>query len=160
MRLTLYTDYAVRMLMFVALREGQRGTIREIASAYGISRNHLMKVAHNLQREGYLTTTRGKGGGLQLALPPEQIRLGTLVRTMEPDLILAECFGPCNQCVITPSCQLKFVLDDALQAFLGTLDEYTLEDVTSPRAQRLRQHLGLTLEGQITPTLDKGGDST
>jgi Rrf2 family protein len=94
MRLTLYTDYAVRMLMFVALRDGQRGTIREIAAAYGISRNHLMKVAHNLQREGYLTTTRGKGGGLQLALPPDQIRLGTLVRTMEPDLILAECFGP------------------------------------------------------------------
>jgi len=149
MRLTLYTDYAVRMLMFVALRDGQRGTIREIAAAYGISRNHLMKVAHKLQREGYLTTTRGKGGGLQLALPPDQIRLGTLVRTMEPDLILAECFGPCNQCVITPSCQLKFILDDALKAFLAKLDEYTLDDVTSPRAQKLRQHLGLTLDGTV-----------
>ncbi|TDT44239.1 BadM/Rrf2 family transcriptional regulator [Halospina denitrificans] len=149
MRLTLYTDYAVRMLMFVALRDGQRGTIREIAAAYGISRNHLMKVAHNLQREGYLTTTRGKGGGLQLALPSDEIHLGTLVRTMEPDLILAECFGPCNQCVITPSCQLKFILDDALKAFLAKLDEYTLDDVTSPRAQKLRQHLGLTLDGEL-----------
>ena len=156
MRLTLYTDYAVRMLMFVALRDGQRGTIREIAAAYGISRNHLMKVAHNLQREGYLTTTRGKGGGLQLALPPDQIRLGTLVRTMEPDMILAECFGPCNQCVITPNCRLKYVLDDALRAFLAKLDEFTLEDVTSPRAQKLRQHLGLTLEGGTTPALDGG----
>lgn len=160
MRLTQYTDYAVRMLMFVALRDGQRGTIREIAAAYGISRNHLMKVAHNLQREGYLTTTRGKGGGLQLALPPDQIRLGTLVKTMEPDLILAECFGPCNQCVITPNCSLKYVLDDALKAFLAKLDEYTLEDVTSPRAQRLRQDLGLTLEGQTTPALEPGRNQT
>ena len=160
MRLTLYTDYAVRMLMFVALRDGQRGTIRDIAAAYGISRNHLMKVAHNLQREGYLTTTRGKGGGLQLALLPGQIRIGTLVRTMEPDFMMAECFGPCNACVITPHCQIKYVLDDALRAFLAKLDEYTLEDVTSPRAQKLRQNLGLTLEGATTPALDTGPDQT
>lgn len=156
MRLTRYTDYAVRMLIFVALRDGQRGTIREIAAAYGISRNHLMKVAHNLQREGYLSTTRGKGGGLRLALPPDEIRLGVLVRTMEPDFTLAECFGPCNQCVITPNCQLRYVLDDALKAFLAKLDEYTLDDVVSPRAQKLRQHLGLTLDGGVTPELIKG----
>ena len=154
MRLTRHTDYAVRMLMFLALRDGQLGTIREIASAYSISRNHLMKVAHELQRNGYLETIRGKGGGLRLALSPERIMLGDLVRTMEPDLKMAECFGCDNQCVITPSCQLKFVLDEALGAFLGVLDSYSLEDVTSPRAQKLRQHLALTLEGEPTPALD------
>lgn len=147
MRLTLHTDYAVRMLMFVALRDGQRSTIREVASAYGISRNHLMKVAHELQHAGYLTTTRGKGGGLTLALAPEQIGLGSLVRAMEPDLMMAECFGPDNRCVITPHCRLKYILDEALNAFLTTLDQYTLADVTAPRAQKLRQYLNLTLEG-------------
>lgn len=159
MRLTRHTDYAVRMLMFLALRNGQLGTIREIADAYDISRNHLMKVAHELQRNGYLETLRGKGGGLRLAAPPEQIMLGDLIRTMEPDLKMAECFGCDNQCVITASCQLKFVLDEALGAFLQTLDAYSLDDVISPRAQKLRQHLGLTLEGDPTPAPNNGSET-
>lgn len=154
MRLTRHTDYAVRMLMFLALRDRGMGTIREIANAYGISRNHLMKVAHELQRNGYLATTRGKGGGLRLALPPDRIILGELVRIMEPDLKMAECFGCDNQCVITPSCHLKSVLDEALQSFLAVLDGYTLAAVTSPRAQKLRQHLALTLEGEPTSLLN------
>ncbi|XOZ32394.1 Rrf2 family transcriptional regulator [Halomonadaceae bacterium KBTZ08] len=159
MRLTSHTDYAVRMLIFLALREGQLGTIREVASAYAISRNHLMKVAHELQGHGYLRTLRGKGGGLRLALPPEQIRLGDLVRTMEPDLKMAECFGCDNQCVITPSCQLKFVLDEALGNFLKVLDGYSLADVTSPRAHKLREHLALSLEGEPTPALKDASDA-
>lgn len=159
MRLTSHTDYAVRMLIFLALREGQLGTIREVASAYGISRNHLMKVAHELQGHGYLQTIRGKGGGLRLALPPEQIRLGELVRTMEPDLKMAECFGCDNQCVITPSCQLKFVLDEALRNFLKVLDAYSLDDVTSPRAHKLREHLALSLEGEPTQALKDAPDT-
>ena len=157
MRLTRHTDYAVRLLMFLALRDGQLGTIREVANAYGISHNHLVKVAHELQRNGYLHTVRGKGGGLRLALPPGRIMLGDLVRIMEPDLKMAECFGEDNQCVITPSCQLRFVLNDALQSFLAVLDRYSLEDVTSPRAQKLRQHLALSLYGEPTPAL--GGDT-
>ena len=159
MRLTRHTDYAVRMLMFLALRNGQLGIIREIADAYDISRNHLMKVAHELQRNGYLETLRGKGGGLRLAAPPEQIMLGDLIRTMEPDLKMAECFGCDNQCVITPNCQLKFVLDEALGAFLQTLDAYSLDDVISPRAQKLRQNLGLTLEGDLSPAPNKGSEA-
>ncbi|MEQ6886972.1 Rrf2 family transcriptional regulator [Salicola sp. Rm-C-2C1-2] len=159
MRLTRHTDYAVRMLMFLALRNGQLGIIREIADAYDISRNHLMKVAHELQRNGYLETLRGKGGGLRLAAPPEQIMLGDLIRTMEPDLKMAECFGCDNQCVITPNCQLKFVLDEALGAFLQTLDAYSLDDVISPRAQKLRQNLGLTLEGDLSPAPNNGSEA-
>lgn len=143
MRLTRHTDYAVRVLMFLALRDGQPGTIREIASAYGISRHHLMKVAHELQLNGYLNTLRGRGGGLRLALAPEQIMLGNLIRTMEPDLKMAECFGCDNQCVITPNCQLKHVLEEALGALLRVLDSYSLADVTAPGAQTLRQNLGL-----------------
>lgn len=143
MRLTTHTDYAIRVLIFVAVHESQRGTIRDIAQAYGISRNHLMKVVHELQQKGYLTTIRGKGGGVVLAARPKEINLGAVVRDMEPDLGLAECFRPHNQCVITPDCHLKHLLNEALQAFLGTLDRYSLEDITRNEAQALRHSLGL-----------------
>ncbi len=143
MRLTFHTDYALRMLIFLALREGEQTTIREIAEAYGISRNHLMKVAHKLQQQGYLHTTRGRGGGLSLARPAQDIRLGRLVKAMEPDLALAECFGPDNQCVITPHCRLKGVLGKALKSFLDTLDEHTLAELTGRGARALKRDLGL-----------------
>ena len=153
MRLTRHTDYAVRMLIFLALRDEQPGTIREIANAYGISRNHLMKVAHELQLNGYLLTTRGKKGGLRLACPPENVVLGDLVRTMEPDLKIAECFGCDNQCVITPNCGLQPILQEALNHFLAVLDGYTLQDVTYSQAHKLRQHLGVIVQGQHSPAL-------
>ncbi len=143
MRLTAHTDYAIRVLIFVAIRERGHGTIRDIAEAYGISRNHLMKVVHELQQHGYLKTIRGKGGGVVLARAPEQINLGQVVRDMEPDLALVECFRADNQCVITPDCQLKTMLNDALQAFLATMDHYTLKDMTANDAPALRRHLRL-----------------
>lgn len=145
MRLTSHTDYAFRMLTYISLQKGERSTIREVAEAYDISRNHLMKVAHQLQKSGYLTTVRGKGGGLTLARAPTGIRLGEVVRAMEPDLLVAECFGSGNQCVITPDCRLKQYLASALTGFIDTLNEHTLADlVQSDRhAASLRSHLNL-----------------
>lgn len=143
MRLTLHTDYALRMLIYIGLAEGQLSTIREIAEAYAISRNHLMKVAHKLQKLGYLETIRGRAGGLALALPGKDIHLGKLVLELEPDMALAECFGPGNHCVISPDCKLRDALRKARQAFVETLDAYTLADLTAPgaRARALRNHL-------------------
>lgn len=129
MHITLFTDYALRVLMYLALNPTQQVTIREIADSYGISKNHLMKVVQDLNNKGYLKATRGKNGGLRLRGEPEGINLGTLVRTTEQDLTLVECFGSDGQCVITPACQLKRVLAEALETFFHTLDGYTLADL-------------------------------
>lgn len=144
MHLTLHTDYGLRVLIYLALLGEQRGTIREVAEHYGISRNHLMKVAHRLQQLGYVEGVRGKGGGLSLALSANEIPLGRFVRDMEPDLLIAECFGPDNRCVITPHCNLRGFLNEALQSFLDTLDGYTLADITQGREKALRTDLGIT----------------
>jgi Rrf2 family nitric oxide-sensitive transcriptional repressor len=131
MRLTLYSDYSLRLLMYAALRDGQRVTIQEVATAYGISKNHLMKVAFELGRKGYLETVRGRGGGLRLAKPPEKIGLGDVVRAVEDDFNLVECFEPdANRCNITGACRLRGALARALQAYFAVLDEYTLADLT------------------------------
>lgn len=129
MHLTRYTDYSLRVLLFLATRGEERSTITEIAERFQISRNHLMKVVQELSRKGYVTTIRGKHGGLLLGRRPEEICLGTLVRETEHDLALVECFGKENQCVITPACRLRTVLDEALHAFLAVLDRYTLADM-------------------------------
>lgn len=129
MHITLFTDYALRVLMYLALNPTQQVTIREIADSYGISKNHLMKVVQDLNNKGYLKATRGKNGGLRLRGEPEAINLGALVRTTEQDLTLVECFGSDGQCVITPACQLKRVLAEALETFFHTLDGYTLADL-------------------------------
>tara|TARA_R110001592_G_C13192743_1_gene753255 strand:- start:6850 stop:7284 length:435 start_codon:yes stop_codon:yes gene_type:complete len=129
MRLTTFTDYSLRVLIYLAVRDGQHATIREIAEAYGISRNHLMKVVQELSQKGYVAALRGKNGGLQLKKSPADIRIGALVREMENDVALTECLGDNNQCILTPACGLKIVLADALQAFFATLDAYTLEDI-------------------------------
>ena len=93
-----------------------------------------MKVANQLKRAGFLKATRGRSGGLELARPPEKIRLGDVVRATEPDFALVECFAPGNSCLITPRCRLKGVLKEALQAFVATLDRYTLADlILSPK---------------------------
>ncbi|RFA29908.1 Rrf2 family transcriptional regulator [Alkalilimnicola ehrlichii] len=143
MHITRYTDYSLRVLIFVALKGEQLSTIREIADSYGISKNHLMKVVHELNRKGYLGTVRGKNGGVRLGRAPETINIGELVRATEQDLTLVECFGPDNACVITPSCRLKNVLAEALEAFFSVLDRYTLADVLiaderAPLVQLLR----------------------
>lgn len=129
MRLTIHTDLALRVLIFLALIEGRRTTIQEIAESYGISRNHLMKVVHQLAMLGFIRSTRGAGGGIELARRPESIRIGDLVASVEPDFSLVECFRPDNQCVITPACMLPAMLGQALDAFRKTLNTYTLADL-------------------------------
>lgn len=147
MRITSYTDYSLRVLIYLAVNNGQRCTIREIADAYDISHNHLTKVVHQLQRTGYIETTRGKQGGMILARPAERINVGAVVRDMEPDAALVECFSPDGRCVITPHCRLKSVLDDALRAFQGVLDGYTLADLAGHQTAGLRRDLGLSVTG-------------
>jgi Rrf2 family nitric oxide-sensitive transcriptional repressor len=133
MRLTTYTDYTLRTLVYLALRPERLVTIAEIADAYGISYNHLMKVVHQLGVAGYIQTVRGKKGGLRLAKAPAAINLGEVVRRMEPDLDLVSCFQESDVCTIQPACVLKGALAEALAAFLAVLDGYTLADLAAPR---------------------------
>lgn len=128
MRLTRYTDYALRTLIYLGLNEPRQSSIGEIARAYGISENHLTKVVHQLGRLGLVRTIRGRGGGLRLALDPAEIVVGAVVRQTEEDLALVECFSG-GACAITPSCRLRRVLGEALAAFLAVLDRYTLADL-------------------------------
>ena len=138
MRLTLYTDYSLRVLLFLANKEDEIVTITELADFYRISRNHLVKVVHNLGLNGYLLTTRGRNGGLKLARPAKEILIGEVVRSTEPDFDLLECFNPAtDQCVITRSCSLKGVLFNAQASFLGALDKYTLADITKASRKTL-----------------------
>ena len=141
MHLTLQTDYALRVLLYVRLREDGKSTIEEIAVSYGISKNHLMKVVQRLAGLGYVNASRGRGGGLLLAKPPEEINLGRLVEQMEPHLDLVECFDrEKNTCPIVPACDLKGILTEARDAFLETLLGYTLADLGT-RPERLRKLL-------------------
>lgn len=130
MRLTNYTDYSLRVLIYLASKPGvDKSTITEITNAYQISRNHLTKVIHQLGQIGLIETTRGRGGGITLAKAPREIKIGDVVRETEEDFRLVECFGPDNKCVITPVCGLRHMLHEALQAYLGVLDKYTLADI-------------------------------
>jgi Rrf2 family nitric oxide-sensitive transcriptional repressor len=130
MRLTNFSDYALRILMYAAAQEDDRlVTIEETATVYGISRAHLMKVANQLTRAGFLKAVRGRSGGLTLGRLPGKIRLGEVLRATEPDFALVECFAPGNRCRITPRCRVRGALQEALAAFLKTLDRYTLADV-------------------------------
>ena len=131
MRLTSYTDYAIRLLMFLAVEPTQAHTVAEIASAYGISRNHLTKVAHALGRAGLIDTVRGRKGGLRLGRQPNLIKLGEVVGTTEAGMSLVECFGAAGACIITPACSLRHALAEARKSFLDTLDRYTLADITA-----------------------------
>ena len=140
-RLTVYTDYGLRLLMYVALKKDELATIQEVADAYSISKNHLMKVAYDLGRHGFLETVRGRGGGLRLARAPERIGLGEVVRKMEEDFTMVGRFAPgANQCRICGPCRLQDILRDALKAYLDVLDRYTLADLTG-RNPRLSKRL-------------------
>ena len=144
MRLTLHTDYALRLLMHLAVTPDRLATISEVAEAFAISRNHLVKVAHGLGQAGFIETLRGRGGGLRLARAPEDIVVGDLVRAMEEDFRIVECFDPAaNTCRISPACRLKGLLGDALDAWLAVLDEATLADLVA-RPAPLRRLLALT----------------
>jgi Rrf2 family nitric oxide-sensitive transcriptional repressor len=139
MRLTLYTDYSLRLLMHCAVRRGELVTIQDVADAYGISKNHLMKVAFELGRKGYLETVRGRGGGLRLARPANRIGLGEIVREVEEDFAMVECFGTQGKgCLIAGPCRLRGALSRALKAYLDVLDEYTLADLAGDNAALAR----------------------
>ena len=140
MRLTIYTDYTLRALLYLGVHRdaGRLSTIGDIASAYGISENHLRKVVHHLAKEGYVETTRGKGGGMRLARQPEHIVIGDVVRSTEEDLALVECFQREGRCPISSACRLAGVLDAALNAFFAVLDRHTLADLLQPEAQLAR----------------------
>jgi Rrf2 family nitric oxide-sensitive transcriptional repressor len=129
MRLTTFSDYALRVLLYAAAAGDRLITIEETAKAYNISRAHLMKVVNILTRTGYIKGVRGRSGGFTLAKPPEQINLGAVMRATEPDFALVECFAAGNRCMITKRCHLPNVLNEALNAFIGTLDRYTLADI-------------------------------
>ena len=150
-RLTVYTDFSLRVLIFLALKGEGLATIADIAKAYGISKNHLMKVAHQLGLAGYVATVRGKGGGLRLARKPEKIVLGDVVRSTEPDMALVPCFEPAGAaCKIYCSCVLREALAEARDAFLATLDRYTLADLARHRAP-LRKLLSVDRDKSPTP---------
>ncbi|MGB5586404.1 MAG: Rrf2 family transcriptional regulator, partial [Gammaproteobacteria bacterium] len=135
MRLTVFTDYALRVLMYLAVNPEQRVTIRDVAEGYGISRNHLMKVVNKLTRAELVDASRGVNGGLRLARAPEEITIGEVVRKTEDEIALVECFRADNQCIITPECALKDVFGEAQTAFLDVLDSYTLADLMAPRSR-------------------------
>ncbi|GAA4334904.1 Rrf2 family transcriptional regulator [Pigmentiphaga soli] len=143
MRLTTMTDYALRLLMYVARHPRRLCTIAEIAQAHGISEAHLMKVTHRLGQQGWLDTVRGKGGGMRLARAPAEIKLGDVVRGIEPDFDLVECFATGSQCTLTGDCRLAGVLGGALREFIAYLDGYTLADLLpgtdlAPTVRRVR----------------------
>lgn len=145
MRITLYTDYSLRVLLYLAVKGEELATIREIAEAYDISRNHLMKVVHDLQQRGYVETLRGKNGGIRLGRSAPEINVGEVVRATEQELNLVECMGEKDNCVITRYCDLRTVLDEALDAFFAVLDRYTLQDLLAPDRRRgLAQVLNLS----------------
>jgi Rrf2 family nitric oxide-sensitive transcriptional repressor len=139
MRLTTFSDYTLRVLMYLGVRGDELATIAEIAAAYGISENHLMKVVHHLARHGYVETLRGKGGGLHLAMPAQEIRVGDVVRGTEENLALVECFDvERSACSIEPVCVLKRILGKATDAFFAELDQYTLADLLRPAPRLTR----------------------
>ena len=129
MHITQHTDYALRVLIYLAANTDRLVTIAEVSQRFDISRSHLMKVANQLVREGFVDGLRGKGGGLRLARPAAQIGIGAVVRRMERGMDLVECFGHDSNCLLTSNCKLKGVLATALEAFLQSLDRVSLAEV-------------------------------
>lgn len=133
MQLDKFTDYALRVLMTLAVRAPARVPTSEIATIFGLSENHLSKVATQLVREGFAASERGRNGGLTLAHPADQIRVGAVVRAMKRNDPVVECFGIDKSCLILPACGLREPLAQAQEAFFTTLDSVTLADVTAQR---------------------------
>ncbi|GAB3629946.1 Rrf2 family transcriptional regulator [Pandoraea terrae] len=140
MRLTDHTDYSLRTLIYAAVHPGELVHVQSVADAFDIPKNHLVKIVQKLGQAGFLHTVRGRAGGIRLGQPAEAINLGAVVRAMEPDFALVECFqSEGNACVITQACGLRGVLGEALGAYFKVLDRYTLADLTTQPAtlQRL-----------------------
>ena len=134
MKLTAFTDYSLRVLIYLAAQPKRRATIAEIASKFEVSENHLTKVVHFLGKSGWLANVRGKGGGLELAMPPELIGVGAVIRQTEGAAVPAECFGEGGGCcAIGQMCRLRGVLAEAVQGFNEVLDRYTLADLVENR---------------------------
>jgi Rrf2 family nitric oxide-sensitive transcriptional repressor len=142
MKLSLFSDYSLRILMFAALKGGAF-QVDEVTAAYGISRHHVAKVVQTLARLGYLRTRRGRGGGIELVRAPEDVSIGKLVRETEDQPVIVECFDPAtNTCPISGSCLLKSALAEAMNAFYAALDRRTLQDlITGPHHARMQKTL-------------------
>jgi Rrf2 family nitric oxide-sensitive transcriptional repressor len=138
MKLTVFTDHSLRVLIYLAAQAGRRATIAEIATAFDVKENHLTKVVHFLGKAKLLTNLRGRGGGLELARHPKDIVVGDVVRQAEGPDVPAECFGNDGNCCIAPACRLRGVLKEAVDAFHRVLDRYTLEDLVHDRTSLAR----------------------
>ncbi|PGS47474.1 Rrf2 family transcriptional regulator [Bacillus sp. AFS041924] len=135
MRLTTYSDYSLRVLIYLSSEPREKlVNIKDIAEAYDISKNHLMKIIYNLGKMGYIETIRGRNGGIRLAKSPSEINIGEIIRKTEEDFNIVECFEHGNTCVITPVCSLKHIFNQALDQFLRVLDQYTLDDIVKNNA--------------------------
>ncbi|MDY0022523.1 Rrf2 family transcriptional regulator [Arenimonas caeni] len=136
MKLTDYTDYTLRVLIYLGLHQDELVTIQQVADGYRISKNHLMKIVNQLSQSGVVAATRGRNGGVRLALPPERINIGAIVRATEADFRIVECFDQVNnQCVLSPACRLRAAMHEALEAFFRVLDGLTLADVIANAGQ-------------------------
>jgi Rrf2 family nitric oxide-sensitive transcriptional repressor len=145
MRLTDYTDYSLRTLMYLGLNRDHLVTIQDIADTYGISKSHLMKVVHQLGLAGLVETIRGRSGGLRLGKEPAEINIGAVVRRTEPDFTMVECFDrKISECILSPSCELQSALRKATAAYLAVLDEVTLADLLR-NSNSLRKLAGIEI---------------
>ncbi|MCX4083838.1 Rrf2 family transcriptional regulator [Rickettsia hoogstraalii] len=129
MQLTSFTDYGLRSLIYLASKPERVCSVKEISEYYNISLNHLVKVIHRLAQLGYINSSKGKGGGIKLAFSPSSMKLGDIIEKLEPNMDIVECFNKnTNSCRITNSCQFKHFIKKASEAFIKTLNNYTLED--------------------------------
>ena len=136
MHMTLQTDYALRMLIYLAIHEPRPSTVHDVAESYGISRNHLLKIVLKLRDMGLVATARGRSGGIHLAVPPEKVNIGAVVRDLGDEFPVVECMkAGGGACVLSPICRLKGVVREALGAYLSVFDKYSLADLVANRAE-------------------------
>lgn len=138
MRLSSFSDYSLRVLIYLALKEDDLSTVSEISEKYHISRNHLVKVVHNLSGLGLIKSYKGKGGGICLASSPSELNIGEILKSLESDSLLIECFSESGSCVLEPSCKLKGALIEAQKSFYMTLSQYTLSDLVANKKYLLK----------------------
>lgn len=149
MRLTVYSDYALRLMMYLAVRTDKLSTIPEVAKAYNISANHLMKVVNKLGQAGYIETVRGRGGGMRLGRAAAAIGIGELIRFTEPGMDIVPCLEDNGKtCTLLRACRLKSALEKARLAFLAVLDDFTLQDLARAPGP-MRAYLGIDAEPPV-----------